>query len=242
MSGHSKWSQIKRKKAKTDAQRGKAFSKVAKEITIAAKLGGVDEAGNARLRLAIQKAKEANMPAEIVKRAIQKGGGSSAAENLEEICFEAYAPHGVGLLIEVLTDNKNRTVPNIKNVLLKAGGSMATKGAVSYNFSQKGLFIFEPGISEDVVVDIAINADADSIDLADDESIEVLTRPDCFEHVKRAFDDQPLAYVSATVTMIPKTTVSLDQEQSEKLLTLIEKLEDDDDVQDVHHNAILVGE
>jgi len=153
MSGHSKWSQIKHKKAKTDVQKGKVFSKISKEITCAAKIAGGDPEMNPRLRLAIQKAKEANMPADNIKRAIQKGAGGEDDENqLEDITFEAYGPYGVGFLIQTLTDNRVRTVSNLKSLLNKGDGAMATKGAVSYLFDKKGFFVFEPGTDENKVI------------------------------------------------------------------------------------------
>jgi YebC/PmpR family DNA-binding regulatory protein len=238
MSGHSKWSTIKRKKGKTDAERGKMFSKLVREIILATKQGGgPDLTMNSRLRLAVQKAKDANMPNDNVSRAIQKGSGDGADSNLEEIVYEAYAPFGVGLLIETLSDNKNRTLPNIKSVLNKYGSSLATKGAVSYNFEQKGYFIFEPGISEEEVMEVATMADAEDIDIKDDGSVEVITEPKNFEQVRKAFEENNLNFISAEITMLPKTFVTLTDEQSEKVMNIINKLEDDDDVQNVYTNS-----
>jgi YebC/PmpR family DNA-binding regulatory protein len=236
MSGHSKWSTIKHKKAKTDAQKGKAFSKVSREITMAAKLGGADVDMNPRLRLALQKAKEANMPNDNVKRAIEKGAGSGDDTQLEEIQFEAYAPNGVGLLINTLTDNRNRTVANVKMILNKSGASLAAKGAVSYQFSQKGFIFFEAGVSEDSVLEVVMDHDVEDIETKDDSSIEVFTSPNELETVRKAFDEKNIIYETAQLTMIPSTTVSLSEEKILKLITLIEKLEDDDDVQEVHAN------
>lgn len=236
MSGHSKWSTIKHKKAKTDAQKGKAFSKVSKEIIMAVKLGGADPEMNPRLRLSLQKAKEANMPNENIKRAIIKGAGSGDDSNLEEIVFEAYASDGVGLIITSLTDNRNRTVANVKTILNKGGGSLATKGAVSYQFNHKGFIYFEPGFSEEEILDIALESGAEDVQSKEDGSIEVITEPGDLEQVRRAFDEKKLTYDTASLTMIPSTLVSLSEEKVGKLLTLIEKLEEDDDVQDIYSN------
>jgi len=236
MSGHSKWSTIKRKKGKIDQERGAIFSKLIREIMMAAKIGGGDPDANSRLRLAIDKAKANNMPNDNIKRAVQKGSSANDSANLEEIMFEAYGPYGVAMMISVVTDNRNRTVPNIKSVLNKTNGSMATKGAVSYMFEQKGLIIFEPGADEEKIMELAIDAGADDVVTNPDGSIEVSTTPSSYEAVKKAFDSNNLTYVSAELTWISKTDVALNQDQSEKILRLIEKLEDDDDVQAVYAN------
>ncbi|MFA5878647.1 MAG: YebC/PmpR family DNA-binding transcriptional regulator [Candidatus Margulisiibacteriota bacterium] len=236
MSGHSKWSTIKRKKGKIDQERGKIFSKLIREIMMAVKIGGADQEANARLRLAIQKAKEENMPNDNLKRAIQKGSAASESANLEEILFEAYAPFGVALLISTVTDNKNRTVPNIRSVLTKYNGSMAAKGAVSYLFDKKGIFLFEPGADEEKIMEVALDGGADDVDTKEDGSIEVLTQPNCFEQVKELFDKNNLSYASNEITWIPKTVVNLDKEQARKILKLIDKMEEDDDVQAVYSN------
>ncbi|MBT5953326.1 YebC/PmpR family DNA-binding transcriptional regulator [bacterium] len=236
MSGHSKWSTIKHKKAKTDHQRGKQFSKVSKEIIMAAKIGGGDPEMNPRLRLAIQKAKSVNMPNDNVKRAIQRGVGGGDDSNYEEVMFEGYGPNGVGLIIETLTDNKNRTVPNLKHALSKNGGSLATKGAVSYMFSKKGLFIFSPESPDEKIMEVASDAGADDIDIKDDGSIEVLCEFGSFEAVRVAFESNELVAENASIEMIPENTVQLTAEQVEKIEKLIEALEEDDDVQDVYSN------
>ena len=240
MSGHSKWSTIKHKKAKTDAQKGKQFSKVAKEIVIAAKLGGGDPDQNPRLRLALQKSKQVNMPNENVKRAIQKGVGGGDDSQLEEVIYEAFAPHGVGLLIETLTDNRNRTVSNVKAILGKGGANMATPGAVSYLFEKQGLFLFNSDIDENKVMDIATECGAGDVDLKDDDSIEVLIKPSEFESLREGFDHANLVYQSAEITMIPSTVVTLSKEDAEPIISLLEKIEDDDDVQDVYANFNIV--
>ncbi|MFC1617554.1 YebC/PmpR family DNA-binding transcriptional regulator, partial [Candidatus Margulisiibacteriota bacterium] len=213
MSGHNKWSTIKHKKAKADKQKGKIFSKLVKEIMMAAKLGDPDPDMNPRLRLAIQKAKEANMPNDNINRAIQKGSSNADESNLDEITFEIYAPFGVAIIAEALTDNRNRTIPNIKSILNKADATLATRGAVSYQFDKKGLIVFEPGSDEDTVMEIATENDAEDMLTNDDGSIEVTTEPKNFEQVKKAFDEKEIAYVSAEITMIPQNTISLDDAQ-----------------------------
>ena len=237
MAGHNKWSSIKHKKAKTDAQKGKAFSKVSREITMATKLGGADVDMNPRLRLALQKAKEVNMPNDNIKRAIQKGEGSGDDSSLEEILFEAYAPNGVGLLINTLTDNRNRTVANVKTILSKSGASLATKGAVSYQFSQKGFLLFSDESDEETIIDIALDKGAEDVETKEDGSIEVITDPSELETVRKGFDEKNIHYETAQLTMIPSTVVELDEEKGNQVIALIDKLEDDEDVQEVHANV-----
>lgn len=236
MSGHNKWSQIKHKKAKTDSQKGKAFSKIVREIIVSARAGGGDPNGNSRLRLAIQKAKEANMPSDNVKRAIQKGTGALEGVTYEEILFEAYGPGGVALLIETLTDNRNRTVSNLRALLTKASGSLATKGAVAYLFEKKGVINFSKNCNQDTVVSVATDAGAEDVDLRDDGGVEVLVQPHDYETVKKAFDDAKLVYENAEITMLAKTLVPLAEDQAKKVLQLIEHIEDDEDVQSVYTN------
>lgn len=236
MSGHSKWSTIKHKKAKTDAQKGKQFTKAVREIMMAVKLGGADPDGNMRLRLAIDKAKEVNMPHDNIKRAIAKGSGPSDGTVIEEVLFEAYAPGGVALLIETLTDNKNRTVPNLRTILGKAGGTLASKGAVSYQFDKKGLVYFEPGFKEEVVMEAALSANVEDVKTNADGSIEVISDPVDLEDVKAAFKAANLKFESSSLIMVPQLTVNLDKEQADVILKLVDKLEDDDDVQNVFGN------
>lgn len=236
MSGHSKWSTIKHKKAKTDAQKGKIFSKVSREIMMAAKIGGDNPEMNPRLRLALQKAKEVNMPNDNVNRAIIKGAGNDSDANLEEVTYEAYGPHGVALLIDTLTDNKNRTVPNIRAILTRCNGSLATSGAVSYLFNKKGLFLFSPETDEETIIKLGLENGADDIDTKSDGSIEVITATNHFEAVKTAFDIQNIQYETAEITMIPSTFVLLSESESKTVISLIEKLEEDDDVQEIHAN------
>tara|TARA_B100000427_G_scaffold324141_1_gene328782 strand:+ start:20779 stop:21504 length:726 start_codon:yes stop_codon:yes gene_type:complete len=236
MAGHNKWSQIKHKKAKTDAQKGKVFSKIAREIVVAAKMGGEDVSMNPRLRLALQKAKEANMPNDNVKRAIQKGVGSDDDNQLEELQFEAYGPHGIAILIDTLTDNKNRTITNLKVILNKGGGNLADKGAVSYLFETKGLIYFEKTEDENTIIDLAIEEGADDIDTKPEGDIEIITPIDQLESLKECYDKQGFKYETATLAKIPSTLVSITKDQFEKIEDLLEKLEEDDDVQDVYSN------
>lgn len=236
MSGHNKWSTIKHKKAKTDAQKGKIFSKFAREITMAVKIGG-NHGNNARLSLAIQKAKSSNMPNENIKRAIEKGEGPTNTEQFEEILMEGYGPNGVAILIETLTDNRNRTVGNVRTALSKAGGSLAQKGAVSYLFKPCGIFLFESA-SEDDILNTAIEFDVDEIDTKDDGTIEVTCKFEDFFALKTAFETAGLPPTEADTTMLPSTSVELTDDQSQAILALIDKLEDDDDVQNVYTNLL----
>jgi len=244
MSGHSKWSTIKRKKGANDAKRGKIFTKAAREIIMAAKVGGGDPDMNARLRLAIQKAKDVNMPNDNIKKAVLKGTGSGESGNLEEITYEAYAQAGVALIIECMTDNKNRTLPEVKNVVTKGGGNMAEKGSVSYMFSQKGVFLFDgTAVSEDEIMDIAINHDVDDIKESDDGTIEVISDPSVYEILKNDFDSNSITYLNSELSMIPATSIPVeDVPIAKKILAIIEKLEDLDDVQDVYNNSDISDE
>eukprot|EP01046_Picozoa_sp_COSAG06_P073518 COSAG06_NODE_22024_length_737_cov_0.876176_1_plen_199_part_10 len=199
MAGHNKWSQIKHKKAKTDAQRGKVFTKVIKEINVAVRLHGEDIATNAALRMASQKAKAVNMPQDNIKRAIAKAAGSQEGGDLQECYFEAYGPGGVAILIKTLTDNKNRTVPNLKVILNKNGGRLVEMGSVAYLFDKKGVLVFEPGLTEEAVIDIAVSAGADDVCLQTDGSIEVVTDVPAFETVKKAFDTAKMNYAVAMI-------------------------------------------
>ncbi len=239
MAGHNKWSKVKHIKAKEDAKKGKAFSKVGRDITIAARQGGANPDMNPALRLAIQKARDVNMPKENIQRAIEKGAGTGDGAALEEIIYEAYAPGGVAILIRSLTDNKNRTVPNVRAMLSKAGGSLANSGAVSYLFEKKGIILFEEHVDSDHVMNLAIEAGADDVDIQDDGSIEITTSTDAFEPVVNAFNQEKLAYLDASVEMVPQTRILLDLEKAKGFLKLIDKLEDNDDIQDVYHNADL---
>ena len=237
MAGHNKWSSIKHKKAKTDAQRGKLFSKIAREIMMAAKLGGEDPEMNPRLRLALQKAKEANMPNDNVNRAVQKGIGGGDDTQLEELQFEAYGPHGIAILIDTLTDNRNRTVSNLKALLNKGDANMAQKGAVSYLFETKGLIYFELLDQQDKIVDLAIEAGADDVDVKENEGIEIITPLTVLEELKAIYDKEACVYETATSTKLPTTYVKISVDNFEKVEKLLEKIQEDDDVQDVYTNV-----
>lgn len=242
MAGHNKWSKVKHIKAKEDAKKGKAFSKVGRDITIAAKEGGANPDMNPALRLAIQKARDVNMPKDNIQRAIDKGAGTGDGSTLEEIVYEAYAPGGVAMLIRSLTDNKNRTLPNVRAALSKAGGSLASSGAVNYLFDKKGVIIFDEDCDPDSVVDVAVNAGADDVTVHDDGSAEVFTSVDSFENVVSLFNEQSIDYLDASIEMVPQTRILLDVDQAKGFLKLIDKLEDDDDIQDVFHNADIPDE
>ena len=239
MSGHSKWSTIKRKKGVADAAKGKLFTRAAREIIMAAKTGGGDPATNARLRMAIAKAKEVNMPNDNIKRAIQRGTGEIEGAAIEEITYEAYAYAGVALIIECMTDNKNRTLPEIKSLITKAGCNMAEKGAVSYQFAKTGLILFNnPKITEDMVLEIALDYDVDDVKTLDDGSIEVYSSHEQFENLKTAFDSKSLVYENAEITQISSIQIPVsDKETAHKIIALIDKLEENDDVQNIYHNA-----
>jgi len=235
MSGHSKWSTIKHKKAKTDAARGKVFTKIIREITSAAKIGGGDPGANPRLRLAIDKAKDANMPSDNIKRAVDKGvGGGGAA--MEELVYEGYAPGGVALMVEVMTDNRNRTAPEIRSIFEKNGGNLGSTGCVSYLFKNKGSIVFEKsGMDEESLAMAAIDAGAEDI-LSEESTIEIVTSPENFEKVREKLKSKDFKPENAEVTMVPGTTVKVSGEDAKKVLSLVNKLEDHDDVQKVHAN------
>ena len=235
MSGHSKWATIKHKKAKTDAARGKVFTKIIREITTAAKIGGGDPNGNPRLRLAVDKAKEANMPSDNIKRAIEKGAGGGGAA-MEELTYEGYGPGGVALMFEVLTDNRNRTASEIRSVLEKGGGNMGATGSVSYIFKRKGSIVFErSAVGEEALTMAAIDAGAEDV-LSEETVFEVVTSPENFEKVRDELSSKGFKFSSSEITMVPSTTVRVTGEQAQKVLKLVNTLEEHDDVQAVHAN------
>ena len=237
MSGHSKWAQIKRQKATTDARRGQMFTKLGREIVVAARAGGGDPETNFRLRLAIQRARDANMPMENIERAIKRatGGGESAA--LEEITYEGYGPGGSAILVEALTDNRNRAVSEIRNVFARAGGSLGESGCVAWLFDSRGVITVDPqGLDSDEVALLAIDAGAEDVK-TENGSVEIQTNPSELEQVRRALEQQQIKVVSAEMEMVPKTTIQLDVKTSEQVLRLMEKLEELDDVQRVYTNV-----
>lgn len=238
MSGHSKWNTIKRKKGAIDAKRGKIFTKLNKEITLAARLGGSDIEGNSRLRQAILAAKDENMPKENIDRAIKKGaGGAEGSSIYEELVYEGYGPGGVAVLVEVMTDNKNRTVAEIRHIFSKHGGNLGENGCVSWIFEKKGSILFDKkGLNEDELMNLALESGAEDVREEENE-FEVLTDPGLFEKVKKTINDKNVKYIKAQLTMIPQNTVSLEEEEKAiSMLKMMEKLEDNDDVQNTYAN------
>ena len=237
MSGHSKWATTKHKKAATDAKRGKIFTKITKEITVAAKLGGGDPDGNPRLRTAVAKAKSVSMPAENIKRAIQKGTGELPGVSYEEITYEGYGPNGVAIIVEVLTDNRNRTVSEIRNIFSKAGGNMGETGCVSWMFHKKGYIVVARAKSdEEKLMSLALDAGAEDMQTEDDNFVITTAQSD-FEKVKKALEDAGIPLEVAEVTMVPQTYVKIDGEKvAGQMMRLMETIEDNDDVQNVYAN------
>jgi YebC/PmpR family DNA-binding regulatory protein len=236
MSGHSRWSQIKRKKGKTDVQRGKLFSKILREITVAAKSGGGDPKANMRLKAAMESAKEANMPQDNIKRAIQKGTGELPGEAYEEITYEGYAPGGVAVLIRVLTDNRNRTAPEIRHVFEKHGGNMGSSGAVAWMFERKGIIqVDAEKISEDDLLTVALEAGASDMKRVE-KVFEITTAPGEMDAARAALERQRVPVLQAEVTFVPQSTVRVEGKEAPTVLRLIEALEELDDVQSVYAN------
>ncbi|MBN1518713.1 MAG: YebC/PmpR family DNA-binding transcriptional regulator [Spirochaetales bacterium] len=239
MSGHSKWATIKHKKGAADAKRGQMFTKLIKEISIAARMGGGDPDTNARLRTAVLKARAANMPKDNIERAIKKGTGELGASTFEELVYEAYAPGGIAVLVEVLTDNKNRAAAEVRNILNKAGGSLATANAVTRLFNRKGVISLDgEKYSEDQVMEVALDAGADDI-VNEDGEIVVYTTPEAFEAVLNAINAKGMETDGAEVSMVPDSYVDMDVESGKKVAKMIDRLEENDDVQNVYHNANL---
>jgi YebC/PmpR family DNA-binding regulatory protein len=236
MSGHSKWSTIKHKKAATDAKRGKIFTRLAREIAIAAREGGANPDTNFSLRLAVDKAKGANMPKDNIERAVKRGTGELKGEELVEVMYEGYAPNGVGLLIKVLTDNRNRTVAEIRHTLSRQGGTMADAGAVSWQFERKGYIGITPdGIDPEMVFDVAVDAGADDVVFGDD-LIEVYAPQAEFQAVQQALEDAGIDSDTAELSMIPITTIELERREALRVMGVIVALEDLDDIQQVYSN------
>ena len=239
MAGDSKWGNIKFRKAGQDAKRGKLFTKLIREITVSARLGGEPET-NPRLRVAIDKALSSNMTRDTIDRAVKRVAGGEGEQDLEEVRYEGYGPNGVAVMVDCLTNNKNRTVADVRHVFSKRGGNLGTDGSVAYLFNKKGQIILPTGCDENKVMDIAIEAGAEDIVVQDDLSIEIEVNPSEFFTVKTALENAGLNPVHAEVTMIPSTEVELDQDSSETVLKLIDMLEDLDDVQTVYTNANFV--
>jgi len=238
VAGHSKWAQIKHKKASTDAKRGKIFTKIVKELTVAARIGGGDVSGNPRLRTAIEKAKEVNMPADNIKRAIMKGTGELPGVNYEELVYEGYGPGGAAILIEILTDNKNRTSSEIRHIMTKNGGNLGESGCVAWMFQKKGyILVDKTKIDEDSLMSIVLDAGAE--DMKNDpkeESFEIITSPENMNIVKSSIEKAGISVSFAEITMLPKNYATLDGKNAEQMIRLIEALEDHDDIQNVYTN------
>ena len=237
MSGHSKWSTIKRKKGAADAKRGKIFTKLIKEITVAARIGGGDAGANPRLRSAIVTAKSENMPKENIERAVKKGTGELEGTVYDEITYEGYGPGGVAILVDCMTDNKNRTVADIRHFFAKSGGNLGESGCVSWMFDKKGsLLIDKSVVSEDKLLDIVLDAGAE--DVAEEENeFQVVTVPDDFSAVLEALESENIPLIESSVSMIPKNVIEIiDEKTAKQVLTLLEKLEDHEDVQNVYAN------
>jgi YebC/PmpR family DNA-binding regulatory protein len=236
MSGHSKWSSIKHKKGATDAKRGKIFTKLIKEITVAARLGGSDPDGNPRLRAAIAAAKAENMPKENIERGIKKGTGELEGVSYEEANYEGYGPGGVAVLVDCLTDNKNRTVADVKHLFERHGGNLGEPGCVAWMFEKKGLIVFEKEkIDEEQLLDLALEAGAEDVNDQETE-FEVIVSLSDFEAVKKAVDEAELPYTFSEVTMIPKNTVEVEGKKAQQILNLMQALEDHDDISHVYAN------
>jgi YebC/PmpR family DNA-binding regulatory protein len=244
MAGHSKWAQIKHKKAHTDAKRGKVFTRIVKEITVAARLGGGDPDGNPRLRLAIDKAKEVNMPQDNIKRAIMKGTGELPGVNYEEIVYEGYGPGGVAIYIETLTDNKNRTVGELRHMLSKYGGSMGEAGCVSWLFDKCGYILVEKSAAdEETLMDLVLEAGAtDMKNEPDEDNYEVITNPEDMNRVREAVEKAGIEIAVSEVSMLPQNYVNLEGKQAEQMARLMELIEDHDDVQNVYANFDIASE
>lgn len=236
MSGHSKWSSIKHKKAAADAKRGKLFSKLSRAITVAAREGGPDPAANATLAAAIQKAKDYSMPKDNIERAIQRGAGGSEGEAYETVTYEGYGPAGVAVLVEAMTDNRNRTAAEVRNIFNRNNGKLGETGSVAWLFERKGSIVVDAkAVDEDELMTVAIEAGAEDVN-QDESTYEIVTDPGDLMMVRKALEDAGIVFQSAELAMLPKTTVKLEQSDAKKMLRLMDALEDNDDVQEVHAN------
>jgi YebC/PmpR family DNA-binding regulatory protein len=237
MAGHSKWANIKHRKAAQDAKRGKMFTKLIRELVVAAQQGGPLPEDNPRLRAAVDKALSANMTRDTIDRAIARGAGTNDADNMEELTYEGYAPGGVAILVEAMTDNRNRTVAEVRHAFSKRGGNLGTDGSVAYLFSRKGQISFAPGADEEQVLEVALDAGAEDIEANDDGSVDVTTAWEDFAAVKAALEEAGLTPEGGEVTMVASTLVPVDAGGAEQVLGLVDALEDLDDVQNVYTNA-----
>ncbi len=239
MAGHSKWANIQHRKGRQDEKRGKAWTRVIREIMVAARLGGGDATANPRLRLAIEKAKAVNLPVETVKRNIDKATGNLEGVNYEEIRYEGYGIGGAAIIVDCMTDNRVRTVAEVRHAFSKYGGNMGSEGSVAFQFKHCGQLVFAPGTSEDKVMEVALDAGAEDVLTDEDGAVEVLTAPADFEAVKAALQAAGLEPELAEVTMRAENTIELDGEDAQRMQKLLDVLEDLDDVQDVYHNALI---
>lgn len=242
MAGHSKWANIKHRKAAQDAKRGKIFTKIIRELTVAARLGGGDPNDNPRLRAVVDKALTANMKKDTIERAIERGAGGGDDSNYEELTYEGYAPGGVAVFVEVMTDNKNRTVAEIRHAFNKFGGNLGTDGSVAYLFTKQGIISYSPDVDGDRLMEAALEAGAEDLQEQDDGSYEIVTTPEEYLDVKESLVASGLKPDNSEVTMVPSTRVELDRDGAETFLKLIDMLEDLDDVQNVYHNADISAE
>ncbi|VVC75291.1 Transcriptional regulatory protein PmpR [Aquicella siphonis] len=243
MAGHSKWANIKRHKAKVDAKRGKIYTKIIREVTVAAKMGGGDPGSNPRLRAALDKAQEANMTKDVIERAIKRGTGGMEGESVEEIRYEGYGPGGIAVMVDCMTNNRNRTVAEVRHAFTKSGGNLGTDGSVSYLFKKQGQMTFAPGVDEERLMEHALELGVDDVISNSDKSVDVITGPDNFIMVKDALAKAGFRPEQADVIMRAETSVSIsDKETAEKVMNLIDTLEDLDDVQSVYSNADIAEE
>lgn len=237
MAGHSKWANIKHRKAAQDKKRGKIWTKLIREVTVAAREGGGDASANPRLRLAIDKALGANMPKDTVDRAIKRGAGADDGDNYEEIRYEGYGPGGVAIMVDCMTDNRNRTASEVRHAFSKHGGNLGTDGSVAYLFTKQGVISFQPGTDEDAVIEAGLDAGAEDVVVNEDGSLDVVTLPETFAAVCESLSAAGFDTSVSEVGFNAATNVELDRDTAEKLLKLIDTLDDLDDVQDVYHNA-----
>ncbi len=242
MAGHSKWANIKHKKAANDKKRGKLWSKLIREVTVAAKEGGGDINANPRLRLAVDKARGANMPNDTVERAIKRGAGGEDDTNYDEIRYEGYGPGGIAIIVDCMTDNRNRTASEVRHAFTKHGGNLGTDGSVAYMFNKKGIISYGPGADEDAIMEAALEAGAEDVVGNDDDSVDVYTLPETFSDVLEAMRNANFEPDNAEVTFEADTNAPVDKDGAETLLRLVDFLEDLDDVQDVYHNADIAPE
>ncbi len=237
MAGHSKWANIQHRKKAQDSKRGKLFTKLIREITVAARMGGPDPDSNPRLRAAIDKGLSGNMTKDTIERAVKRGAGANDGENYEEVRYEGYGPNGLAVMVDCLTDNRNRTVAEVRHAFSKAGGNLGTDGSVAYLFTKTGTLTFAAGSDEEQIMEVALEAGADDVQTHEDGSIDVLTSPEEFMNVKDAMIAASLEPEMAEITMTPSTTVDMNLEDAEKVMRLVDALEDLDDVQNVYTNA-----